>query len=63
MSRERIDDLSALAEWEEELARVHGGHHAALARMIRLAISRGAEKPPRQQLDLFPGSTRPRVRG
>jgi len=46
----RFESLEALAEWEEHLDRKHGGHHAALARMIRKA----AAKAPRQQLSLFP---------
>jgi hypothetical protein len=48
--------LEDLALQEEQLAKVLGGHHEPLARMIRKA----AAKAPRQQLSLFPGSSRPK---
>ena len=55
----RFDSLEQLAEWEEFLAQKHGGHHEPLARMIRSAI---AGRGPRQQLSLFPGTTKPRTK-
>jgi hypothetical protein len=52
----RNQSLDDLALREEELAKTLGGHHEPLARMIRKA----AAKAPRQQLSLFPGSTKPK---
>lgn len=49
-------DLEDLALREEALARSRGGHHEALARMIRAAAARA----PRQQLALFPNSSKPK---
>ena len=57
----RFDSLEQLAEWEEFLAKKHGGHHDALARMIRSAVA-VAGHGPRQQLSLFPGTTKPRTK-
>jgi hypothetical protein len=50
-----LDDLAAR---EEALASSRGGHHAALARMIRAA----AAKAPRQQLSLFHNSSKPKTK-
>lgn len=52
-------DLEDLAEYEEQLAAERGGHHAALARMIRKAA---AGHGPRQQLSLFHGGTKPKTK-
>ena len=47
----------ALADWQDELHRRHrGGHFAVMARMIRASAARAQ----RQQLSVFPGSSRPK---